>query len=311
MNRLQEKAGKVAVGLIAVGMVAGSIAGCVTPPSDPAARAEFEQINDPLEPLNRYFFELNRMFDFLLIHPWADTYRLIVPEFGRKRVHNALDNLSAPMDVINDALQGRATDGVTTVGRFVVNSTLGAGGLFDVATDFGLAATDADFGQTLHVWGLPEGPYLVLPMFGPSNPRDAAGMVAEMFGDPIGWTFKLNDLSMVNDGLTGMGAIDKRAEFIEPLESLEKSSIDFYAQMRSMSRQHRAKQLGIEGVSSPTYPSFDFYDEPGASVKPGVSAKPGASASATPGVKPSPKAIPKPGEKPVPRPGSKPDRGDD
>ena len=262
MKKLCEMAGKSVVGLVAVGLVAGALSGCATPPADPAARAEFEQINDPMEPLNRYFFELNRFLDFLLVHPWADTYRRIVPEFGRKRVHNALSNVGAPMEVVNEAFQGRVSDGATTVGRFVVNSTLGVGGLFDVATDFGLPEKQADFGQTLHVWGLPEGPYMVLPLFGPSNPRDATGMGIEMRADPVSWAFKLNGLSSVNTGITGGSAIDKRAEYIEPLEALEKSSIDFYSQMRSMSRQHRAKELGIESSGGSIYPNIDFYDEP-------------------------------------------------
>ncbi len=271
MKKHYEKVGRPAFGLVAVGLALATLVGCATPPSDPAARAEFEQNNDPLEPLNRYFFELNRFIDFLFLHPWADTYRRVVPEYGRQRVHNALNNAGAAMDVVNESLQGRGTDGISTVGRFLVNSTLGVGGLFDVATDFGLPATAADFGQTLYVWGLPEGPYLVLPVFGPSNPRDAVGMGVDAYADPVSWVFKLNHLSEVNTGRTGMGGIDKRAEFIEPLEALEKSSIDFYAQMRSMSRQHRAKELGIEtnpAGSNSTYPSFDFYDDPVAGTKP-------------------------------------------
>ncbi|MEI6557363.1 MAG: VacJ family lipoprotein [Rhodospirillaceae bacterium] len=236
------------------------------------ARAEFEQINDPMEPANRYFFELNRFLDFLLIHPWADTYRRIVPDFGRERVHNALQNVGSPMDVVNQALQGRGTDSATTLGRFVVNSTAGVGGLFDVATGWGLPASSADFGQTLHVWGAPEGPYMVMPILGPSNPRDAVGFGVDNFADPMGWVFKLNSLNEVNTGLTVGNAIDKRAEYIEPMEALEKSSIDFYAQVRSMFRQHRAKELGIEASGSST-PSYDFYSEPVAEPKAKTKAK--------------------------------------
>ena len=270
MNKLYEKVGKAAFGLAAAGMVVASLGGCATPPADPAAKAEFEQINDPMEPLNRYFFELNRFLDFLLIHPWADTYRRIVPEIGRTHIHNALDNVGAPMDVVNEALQGRATDSATTIGRFVVNTTVGLGGLFDVATGIGLPAKYGDFGQTLYVWGLPEGPYMVLPLFGPSNPRDAVGLGVDSYADPVGWIFTLNHLSEVNTGLTVASAIDKRAEFIEPMEALEKTSIDFYAQVRSMSRQHRAKELGLEssaGSGGTSYPNYDFYDEPTAPAK--------------------------------------------
>ena len=262
MMKLCEKAGKAACGLAVAGMVAVTLAGCATPPTDPAARAEFEQINDPMEPANRYFFELNRFLDFLLIHPWADTYRRIVPDFGRERVHNVLANVGSPMDAINQALQGRETDSVTTLGRVVVNSTVGLGGMFDVAGKIGLPATRADFGQTLHVWGVPEGPYLVLPMLGPSNPRDAFGFGVDTAADPVGWAFTLNHLAAIDNQLMLANAIDQRSEVIEPMEALEKSSIDFYAQVRSMARQHRAKELGIEPSGSSSYPSYDFYDEP-------------------------------------------------
>ena len=205
MNKLYEKAGKTAIGLVAAGMMAASLGGCATPPTDPGARAEFEQINDPMEPLNRYFFELNRFLDFILLHPWADTYNRIVPETGRTHIHNALDNVGNPLNVVNEALQGRGTDSVTTIGRFLVNSTLGIGGLFDVATDFGLPAKKADFGQTLYVWGLPEGPYMVLPIFGPSNPRDGVGLGVDSYADPVGWVFKLQDLSR------GQRRLDRRS----------------------------------------------------------------------------------------------------
>ncbi len=273
MKKYSETAGRPAIGLIAalLMVVASALGGCATPPSDPAARAEFEQNNDPLEPTNRYFFELNRFMDFLFIHPWADTYRRMVPEYGRQRIHNMLNNVGLPMDLVNDLLQGRATDGASTLGRFLVNSTLGVGGLFDVATDFGLPATIADFGQTLYVWGLPEGPYLVLPVFGPSNPRDAVGLGVDAYADPVSWVLRLNHLTTVSLGKTGLSAIDRRAEYIEPLEALEKSSIDFYASMRSMSRQHRAKELGIESTTTSgnsSYPSFDFYDDPVAKESP-------------------------------------------
>ena len=262
MNKFFEKAGQTAFGFAAVGMVVASLAGCATPPADPAARAEFEQINDPLEPMNRYFFELNRFLDFLFVHPWADTYRRIVPEFGRERVHNVLDNVGSPLDAVNEAFQGRATDSVTTLGRMVVNTTAGVGGLFDVATDLGLENKGGDFGQTLHVWGAPEGPYLVLPLFGPSNPRDAVGLGVDSVADPVGWLFKMKHLSNVNTGLTVATVFDKRAQYIEPMEALEKSSIDFYAQVRSMSRQHRAKELGLQTQGGSTYPNYEFYDEP-------------------------------------------------
>lgn len=254
---------RAGLGLALTGALVAAVAGCATPPADPAARAEFEQLNDPLEPANRYVFEVNRFLDFMLIRPWADTYRRVVPDYGRERVHNILRNMGEPVDLGNELLQGRFDDGATTLGRFLVNSTLGIGGIFDVATDFGLPSKDGDFGQTLYTWGIPDGPYLMLPLFGPSNPRDAVGLGVDAVADPVGYAFANNKLVPANYARAAAGATDKRAEYIEPMDALEKSSIDFYAQVRSMSRQHRSKELMGEAAPADTaYPSYDFYNEP-------------------------------------------------
>jgi phospholipid-binding lipoprotein MlaA len=248
--------------LTVVGVMAALVAGCATPPTDPAAKAEFEQNNDPLEPANRYIFEVNRFADFLVIKPWADTYRRVVPAYGRERLHNVLGNMGQPLDLGNELLQGRFSDGADTAGRFLINSTVGVGGLFDVATGFGLPDRNGDFGQTLYSWGISDGgPYLVLPLLGPSNPRDAVGLGVDMYGDPVGYAFGSNKLVLANDARFLATAVDERAEYIESLDALEKSSIDFYAQMRSMARQHRAKELG-QSVADTAYPSFDSEPAP-------------------------------------------------
>lgn len=257
----RRNAGRMPLLSLMVGSVVSAlVAGCATPPADPAAKAEFEQNNDPLEPANRYFFEVNRFIDFLVIKPWADTYRRIVPDYGRQRVHNVLGNMNQPLDLGNELLQGRFSDSVTTGCRFLINSTLGLGGIFDVATDLGLPNKNGDFGQTLYTWGAPEGPYLVLPLFGPSNPRDAVGLGVDAYGDPVSYVFGANKLVLANDARFLATATDLRASYIEPLEALEKSSIDFYAQMRSTSRQHRAKELG-QSAADTSYPSYDSEDQ--------------------------------------------------
>lgn len=262
-NGERQRPGRAGLGLAMAGAMIAAVAGCATPPADPAARAEFEQLNDPIEPANRYFFEVNRFVDFMLIRPWADTYRRVVPDYGRERVHNVLRNMGEPMDLGNELLQGRFEDGAVSLGRFLVNSTLGIGGIFDVATDFGLPSKTGDFGQTLYTWGLEDGPYLVLPLLGPSNVRDAVGMGVDTMADPVGYAFSNNKLVPANYARAAAGATDKRAEFIEPLDALEKTSIDFYAQVRSMVRQRRAKELRGESAPDDTaYPSYDFYNEP-------------------------------------------------
>lgn len=232
------------LGVLLFGSLVGLLAGCATPPESPTARAEWEEINDPLEPTNRYFFELNRFFDWLLLRPAADSYRRLVPDPVQVMIGHTLGNMGEPITMVNAFFQGRFDDGMTTFGRFAVNSTVGAAGLFDVATDMGLAEQHADFGQTLYTYGVKDGgPYLVLPLFGPSNPRDAIGLGVDAAMDPTGYIFSENDLRKVNYGRAFGAGVTGRADVIDALDTLERTSIDFYAQIRSVYRQHRAAQL--------------------------------------------------------------------
>ncbi len=236
------------------------LAGCATPPDDPVARAEFERINDPLEPMNRYVFELNRALDILVLRPIADTYRTVVPEYAQTRVNRVLSNMNEPLTAANALLQGRFEDAGTSLGRFAINSVLGVAGLFDVATEMGIARERADFGQTLYTWGVDSGPYLVLPVFGPSNTRDAVGLGADTAMDPTGWIFSTQGLTEVNFGRAGGSGVSQRAAAIDPLDALEESSIDFYAQLRSVWRQRRAAQLAGEDVPNFDYDIYGDYD---------------------------------------------------
>ena len=167
--------------------VATTLAGCATPPpdDDPDGKAEFEQINDPLEPTNRAIFSFNQEVDTYFLRPVAQGYRFAVPRYGRDRVSDFLDNLKTPLYLANDLLQGNFTMAGATIERFLLNTTFGVAGLMDVADPLGIPGHQSDFGQTMGVWGVGEGPYLVLPLFGPSNPRDAVGMAVESFGDPL------------------------------------------------------------------------------------------------------------------------------
>lgn len=234
-------------------LAATALVGCATPPSDPAALAEYEKANDPLEPTNRYIFEVNRALDFLIIRPVADTYRLTAPEFLQDRVSDALTNMSEPITAINTLLQGRIDDTGTTLGRFLINTTVGLGGLFDVASEFGIEKQNADFGQTLYTWGFGSGPYLVMPIFGPSNVRDAFGFGVDAAADPVDIAFTVGDVTTASFGRTGASGVTQRAEAIEPLDNLESTSIDFYAQLRSIVQQRREAQLRGEDVDD-----FDY-----------------------------------------------------
>lgn len=222
--------------------------GCATRPDpreDPEAFAEYVEINDPLEPFNRVVFEFNRAFDTMLLKPVAIFYRDILPPPLTHGIDNVLANLNSPSILINDLLQGRPDRAGNTLTRFMVNSTLGVGGLHDAAADLGVERHESDFGQTLALWGLDEGPYLVLPVFGPSNPRDAVGFgVDSTVFDPFSMVSILHSdtpdgLKIFNRSRAGTTAVNERAKVIDALEDLERTSLDFYAALRSAVRQSR------------------------------------------------------------------------
>ena len=180
------------------------LAGCATPPAsnDPEALEAYKEANDPLEPMNRYFFELNYAADELLFKPLAGWYYVALPNFAQDGVRNALRNVRSPVVLANDLFQGETDRAGVTVERFLVNSTMGVGGLFDIASRIGLDYHDEDFGQTLAVAGVGEGPYLMLPLLGPSNPRDAVGRAVDMLFDPLTYVgmFAVSNISLAADG---------------------------------------------------------------------------------------------------------------
>jgi phospholipid-binding lipoprotein MlaA len=213
--------------------------------------------NDPLEDVNRVIFEVNRTIDETLLKPAAIIYRGVVPDWGRERIDNMLFNLSEPVNFANALLQGDFDQAGTTFGRFVLNSTVGFFGMFDVASEgAGLEKRSEDFGQTLAVWGLGEGPYLMLPVFGPSNPRDATGLIVDFFIDPFGYVFD-NDVQNLR---TGVRAVHTRSKYIEELETVEETSVDFYAALRNLYRQQREADIR-NGELPPETMDIPVYDE--------------------------------------------------
>lgn len=213
---------------LALALATVLLAGCAAAGPDDA--------NDPLEGYNRAMFGINGMVDGVLLKPAAELYVRVLPAPLRRGVSNLLDNLGAPLDAANNLLQGKAARAGTSLGRFAVNSTLGLGGVFDVAEGFGWERAPEDFGQTLASWGMGEGPYLVLPLLGPSNPRDALGFAVDWAADPpgrvLGDTFGL--------GRTVVSGVARRADYLDTLDVLEETSVDFYAAMRGFYRQYRA-----------------------------------------------------------------------
>jgi phospholipid-binding lipoprotein MlaA len=231
--------------LFRVGALAAVLAlsGCATPPEDPQARAEFEADNDPIEPFNRAIFDFNLVVDDVLIRPAAIAYRDVVPQPARDGVHNVIENLRAPIVLANDVLQAEPERAGTTALRFLINSTFGLLGIFDVARDAGYPAHSEDFGQTFASWGIGEGPYLVLPIFGPSNPRDATGLVTEWYVDPLNRWMDNTDRDWVIWTRAGLRGLDARERNIDTIDELKKTSIDFYAAVRSLYRQRRAEEI--------------------------------------------------------------------
>lgn len=231
------------------------LAGCADVPQSPEAKAEAAAVNDPLESVNRVTFDVNDFMDRLLIRPLTELYRFAMPDYLRERIANILSNMGEPVVFANALMQGRTDAAETTVERFLTNTTVGVGGVFDVATDWHMPAQSADFGQTLSGWGVASGPYLVLPLFGPSNFRDALGLGVDMVMSP--WQYlagiggngtqdRYDYSDFAADGLT------RRDQNLEGYDALRSGSLDFYAEMRSVYRQYRDKQLGVK-TSEPSF----------------------------------------------------------
>jgi len=249
--------------LLAAVLLAG---GCATVPRDPAARAEFRAQNDPLEPMNRRIFSFNLVVDRHVVKPIAKGYVRVVPGFARDALRHFLDNLNEPLVLLNDVLQGQIRRAGISAARFVLNSAAGPLGLRDVAAHNRLPPQTGDFGQTLFAWGVSDGPYLVLPLFGPSNPRDAIGGGVDVYLDPFRYFPRDRDWPSLNSGSrTLVSGIDERARNLDSLDAVERSSIDFYAALRSYYRQNRATELR-HGQAPP--PPADLYDDPGAAPAP-------------------------------------------
>ncbi len=225
------------VALFAMVVGAALVTGCATrpPADDEEAVAAFEEANDPLEPMNRAIFSFNQFADEILIEPLAIMYRLLVPPEVRTGVGNFLHNMRSPVRFANDLMQGETDRAFITFQRFIINSTAGVGGLMDVAEDFGIEGHREDFGQTIAIWGGGEGAYLMLPLLGPSNVRDATGLAVDGFLDPFVY-FLPNEALIARSLVRG---IDAREGVLDTLDEIERTSLDFYATLRSLYRQHR------------------------------------------------------------------------
>lgn len=219
-----------------------------------------DDVNDPLEPVNRVIFEFNEIVYSALLTPVAETYNAVLPETMRLGISNVIDNLSSPVTFVNDLLQFEIHRALTTLARFLVNTVAGMGGMADVASSIGLEEHDEDFGQTLGVYGFGEGLYLVLPLLGPSNPRDAIGKhVVDPFFDPLGLYLTNTDRDAESFARTAVSAVDEFAGVVDELEQIKKTSVDYYAAIRSLYRQRRLAEISNgRDEDLPAIPNYDL-----------------------------------------------------
>jgi phospholipid-binding lipoprotein MlaA len=234
--------------LLVVG-AALTLSACAT--KDPESLAQ----NDPWEPNNRAVFDFDIKLNDAVVMPVAKFYRSAVPEVARDGVHNALTNLHSPVVFVNDAIQGDGDEAADTFGRFMINSTAGAAGLVDVASKMGIPYHDNDFGITLGKAGAAEGSYLVLPFLGPKPPRDLVGSGVDIAFDPLTYmSWHNSTLYMIVRA--GLGVLDSSAANIDAVESIERSSLDFYATTRSLYRQNRNAQIHGGAADNSDLPNF-------------------------------------------------------
>lgn len=225
-----------------------SLSACATMPADPEARADYVNGNDPAEPANRKIFAGNQFVDRNALQPIARGYREYVPGRVRRSAGNFVSNLAQPGILVNDVLQGNVSRAWSTAQRFVINTTVGGAGLFDVATDWDRPGHRADFGQTLGVWGVASGPSVQLPLLGPSNVRDTVGAIGSLITNPVNLATG-GTASAITATSGVLGVVGGRADLLGTTDEIEKSSLDYYATLRSISAQRRAAfiQEGREG----------------------------------------------------------------
>lgn len=227
------------------------------------------EVWDPIETPNRFIFSFNRAIDVMAVRPITVLYRDWVPEPAQRSVRNVLDNLGEPVTAINEVFQGDPSRAATTMARFLVNSTIGVAGLFDVATSFGLTRTKEDAGKTIGLWagkGVdPEngGFYLMLPLAGPSNARDATGLMIDYAIDPfqilpIAFNWDWFYYSAPRYALT---VIDYRSRTMFALDDLEKNSVDYYAALRSAYTQNRAELIRAKREKTDTKGELERRDD--------------------------------------------------
>lgn len=265
--------------LALVAIAVGSLGACASAPDQVA-----EGPNDPLEGLNRAVFGVNQAVDTVVVRPVADVYRAVIPDPIQYNIRSFLRNLRSPLIIANNLLQGDMDGAGRAFERFFINTIVGVGGIADVAAEVrpDLQYESEDFGQTLAVWGVDSGPYVVLPILGPSNTRDAVGTAVDALADPVSWLLFAHDLQWVDYTRYGVTLVDARVQTLDTTDELEASSVDYYATVRSLYEQYRNGQIYENGGSDIDIP--DFESSGGAAPPPeALPDMPDADAPASPG----------------------------
>jgi phospholipid-binding lipoprotein MlaA len=259
-----------AIALLAVAGGHRAAAQQPAPGSAPPPVVEPGDAGDPYEQTNRAIFGLNQGIDRTVLVPVSNAYRTVIPQPLRDSIHDFLQNLNSPIIFANDVLQAQPGLAAETFGRALINTTIGFGGMFDVASKLGVPYHTNDLGITFATWGVQSGPYLMLPVLGPSNPRDLAGDIGDSFGDPGNIVASDHNKLWASFARSVTSGIDERSRNIESLAEIERTSLDYYATIRSLSRQRRAAQIRHQKE-----------DVPNASPLQGASALPGPAPAKT------------------------------
>ena len=258
-KRFGKGIGAAAIALILGLSVAPDAMSAIGKPVMVASVNAEDEVNDPLESVNRVIFGFNEVVRESVLGPVAHAYNENVPTSVRVGVGNFLNNLSSPITFANSILQGDLRSAMSILARFLINSTVGMAGIVDVVGDADGDARDEDFGQTLGVWGLGEGFYLVLPIFGPSSPRDVVGkFLVDPYFNPFG--------SMISDGgqaidysEQAVSGVDEYADVVDELEQIKRTSVDYYAAVRSLYRQKRKSEISNgKNLDLPPVPNLSY-----------------------------------------------------
>ena len=250
---------------LSAAILAISLGACATTPQDPADPGA---VADPYEGFNRQMFAFNNGVDKYALGPAANVYEAVTPEFARDRVRDFLRNLRAPVIFVNDVLQAEPSRAADTFSRFAINTTVGLAGLWDPAGHMGIERHGEDFGQTMAVWGVDSGPFLVMPLLGPTTPRDMVGLGVDYALDPLTWTEFESDPDLDDDIALGRGiltGLNTRVALDDQIKQLNAQPEPYVALRRIYSSQRQAAiRNGRTEDETELYedlPDFDEFEE--------------------------------------------------